>query len=237
MSGEGCAPQWRDRVTAWLDPIQTDRDTAADLLESRGFDPVFCIRVRGGEEDRHHIVQACAFFRTHCDDDAALAKPLDDSPPLDFSVLATLDGFTTAEAKQMLGFAGELDQLAALLRENGFATATTVTRLFCPMPETLWTKLDAMADALRIAREHNSAVDELAAKLAASDGLNWREKCGYERSEYDPTAPEQCDSGTCVAAHYEDHDPSVARANYRKWATIAIAHLATSQSDALPGNS
>lgn len=136
------------------------------------------------------------------------------APPLDFSVLATLDGFTTAEAKQMLGFAGDLDQLAQLLRQNCFDHLPR-RRLFIAATELMWVK--------------RHAVDELAAKLAASDGLNWHEQCGYERSAQDANAPEECDSATCVAANYEDHDASVARANYRKWAATAIAHLATPQ--------
>ena len=44
--------------------------------------------------------------------------------------------------------------------------------------------------------------------LAKADGLDWDERCAYEAGEVD------CDSSTCVAAHYEDHDPSFARRNY-----------------------
>lgn len=67
--------------------------------------------------------------------------------------------------------------------------------------------------------EATPAVEQIAAKLAASDGLDWHEVCAYERDE-DPE--DGCDSGTCVAAYYEDHDPDIARQNYRKWARIAF---------------
>ena len=65
-----------------------------------------------------------------------------------------------------------------------------------------------------------AAVDQLAAKLAAADGLDWDEQCGLELTDGD-----DCDSGTCVAVHYEDHDPEVARANYRRYARIALARV------------
>lgn len=62
-------------------------------------------------------------------------------------------------------------------------------------------------------------VEALAAKLAASDGLDWSEVCAYE---LDDVPDDGCGSGTCVAAHYEDHDPEVARGNYLKWARVAL---------------
>ncbi len=70
-----------------------------------------------------------------------------------------------------------------------------------------------------------AAVDQLAAKLAAADGIAWDEVCGLEQPDGD-----DCDSGTCVAAHYEDHDPDVARANYRRYARIALAHVGLAMS-------
>lgn len=61
-------------------------------------------------------------------------------------------------------------------------------------------------------------VDVLAAKLASSDGLVWTEPCGFEGDAGD------CDSSTCIAAHYEDHDPAHARDVYRRLALVALAH-------------
>lgn len=63
-------------------------------------------------------------------------------------------------------------------------------------------------------------VDALAAKLAAADGLDWAEVCGSEADDGDGC----CDSSTCVASHYEDHDPDVARDGYRRYALTALAH-------------
>ncbi|WP_242095446.1 hypothetical protein [Sphingomonas sp. CROZ-RG-20F-R02-07] len=60
-------------------------------------------------------------------------------------------------------------------------------------------------------------VDQLAAKLAAADGLNWAEPCGYDGDG------DCCDSDTCVAANYEDHDAEVGRAAYRRYARHALA--------------
>lgn len=61
-------------------------------------------------------------------------------------------------------------------------------------------------------------VDEVAARMAAADGLDWHEQCAHEASE----GANCCDSGTCVAAHYEDHDPAVARRQYRRYARVAL---------------
>lgn len=65
-----------------------------------------------------------------------------------------------------------------------------------------------------------AAVDHLAAKLATADGLDWNEQCAFERERL--ADPADCDSSTCIAAHHEDHDPDVARANYRRYARIAM---------------
>ncbi|RPF70477.1 hypothetical protein [Aurantiacibacter spongiae] len=55
-------------------------------------------------------------------------------------------------------------------------------------------------------------VEEAAALIAKSQGLNWNETCAYEA---DPDAwPGFCDSSTCIAAHFEDHDPDWARKYY-----------------------
>lgn len=63
--------------------------------------------------------------------------------------------------------------------------------------------------------------DQLAAALAKADGLNWHETCAYEA---DPDC-DGCDSSTCIAAFYEDHDPDVARGSYRRYADVAIAMI------------
>lgn len=62
-------------------------------------------------------------------------------------------------------------------------------------------------------------VDAIAARLAAVDGLKWDETCAGEQPDGDAG---DCDSSTCVAAHYEDHDPAVARAAYRRYARTAL---------------
>ncbi len=64
--------------------------------------------------------------------------------------------------------------------------------------------------------------DRLAAALAKRDGLDWEETCAYEA---DPDSRDGCGSATCVAAQYEDHDPEVARSNYRAYAETAIQML------------
>ncbi len=63
------------------------------------------------------------------------------------------------------------------------------------------------------------AIDRIAAKLAAADGLIWDEVCGYEAH---PVAG-NCDSGTCMGANFDDHDPDYARDQYRKYARVAFA--------------
>lgn len=56
--------------------------------------------------------------------------------------------------------------------------------------------------------------EQAARVLAASDGLNYDEVCGVDA---DPDNG-YCDSGTCVAAFYEDHDADHARVMYNKHA-------------------
>ncbi len=55
---------------------------------------------------------------------------------------------------------------------------------------------------------------------AKADGLDWDEVCGLEA---DPLG--ECDTGTCIATCYEDHDAGYARAVYRQQATAAYAAL------------
>lgn len=62
-------------------------------------------------------------------------------------------------------------------------------------------------------------VDDLAAKLAAVDGVHWAERCV---GEAEGGNAEDCESSTCIAAHYEDHDPETAREQYRRYARAAL---------------
>lgn len=73
-------------------------------------------------------------------------------------------------------------------------------------------------DRLASALPSPGGVDEVAARMAAADGLDWNEQCAFEASE----DADCCDSGTCVAAYYEDHDPEVARRWYRRHAEAAL---------------
>lgn len=63
---------------------------------------------------------------------------------------------------------------------------------------------------------HDPAVDQIAARMAEADGLDWNEACGFDTEAAD------CNSSTCVAAHYEDHDADCARGQYRKYARAAL---------------
>lgn len=53
-----------------------------------------------------------------------------------------------------------------------------------------------------------------------SQGLDPTEVCGLEIEDGD-----NCDSSTCCAAHFEDHDPAHARAVYRKISVATIAEM------------
>lgn len=64
--------------------------------------------------------------------------------------------------------------------------------------------------------------DELLRVLAKSDGLDWDEQCPYEAIDADLA---ECNSGTCIAAHYEDHDPDWARTQYGRRADAILALL------------
>lgn len=69
-----------------------------------------------------------------------------------------------------------------------------------------------------IERTDGTAIDRIAVRLAAADGLHWAEVCGYEAIP--PLS--NCESSTCVAAHFEDHDADYAREQYRKYARVAF---------------
>ena len=61
--------------------------------------------------------------------------------------------------------------------------------------------------------------EAVAAAIAHSDGLDFNEVCGVDANPDEG----ECDSGTCIAAHFEEHDAEYARSIYRHQATAAIA--------------
>ncbi|MGO1303645.1 MAG: hypothetical protein ACTMKV_02550 [Sphingomonas parapaucimobilis] len=70
----------------------------------------------------------------------------------------------------------------------------------------------------KVDQGNTDAIERIAARLAAADGRYWAEVCGY-----DAIPPlDHCDSETCVAANFEDHDPDYARDQYRKYARVAF---------------
>ena len=65
-------------------------------------------------------------------------------------------------------------------------------------------------------------IERTATALAKSHGLDFDEVCGIDANpDYG-----YCDSGTCIASGYEDHDAAYARACYRSDARAAIAIIA-----------
>ena len=64
-------------------------------------------------------------------------------------------------------------------------------------------------------------VERVAKALAKADGLDFDEVCGVDANPDDG----YCDSGTCVAAFYEDHDADHARGVYMRHARAAIAAM------------
>lgn len=60
-------------------------------------------------------------------------------------------------------------------------------------------------------------VEKVARAAAKADGLDWDEVCGHEAEK------DECDSGTCIAALCEDHDPDWARSHYLRLARAALA--------------
>jgi hypothetical protein len=59
--------------------------------------------------------------------------------------------------------------------------------------------------------------------LAKADGIDWDAICPYESKSAEEIGDIACESGTCVAAHYEDHEPDVARSRYRRLASAVSA--------------
>jgi len=72
----------------------------------------------------------------------------------------------------------------------------------------------ASADAL-------GEVERIAKALAKADGLDFDEVCGVDADPDDG----YCDSGTCVAAHWEEHDAEQARRWYMHLATAALSAM------------
>jgi hypothetical protein len=70
--------------------------------------------------------------------------------------------------------------------------------------------------------------EAIARALAKCDGADWDETCGLEIPDGD-----DCDSSTCVAAGYEDHDPDWARTRYLRQADAIIALLPAPDVEAL----
>lgn len=68
-------------------------------------------------------------------------------------------------------------------------------------------------------------IENVARALAQSHGLDFDEVCGVDA---DPDNG-YCDSGTCIASGYEDHDATYARAMYRADARAAIAAMQQAQ--------
>lgn len=69
------------------------------------------------------------------------------------------------------------------------------------------------------AGQSEEVVERVAKALAKADGLDFDEVCGCE------TEADECDSGTCVAAHLEDHDAEWARSWYIRHAHAALSAL------------
>lgn len=65
-------------------------------------------------------------------------------------------------------------------------------------------------------------VEAVARAIAASDGLDFGEFCGVDADPDDG----YCDSSTCVAAHWEEHDAEQARRWYLHLARAALATAA-----------
>lgn len=62
----------------------------------------------------------------------------------------------------------------------------------------------------------NAVIDQIAARMAKVDNLDWAETCGFEQDL------DECGSSTCIAAHCEDHDPEWCREQYRRYARTAL---------------
>jgi hypothetical protein len=68
---------------------------------------------------------------------------------------------------------------------------------------------------------NSELIERVARALAQSHGLDFDEVCGVDA---DPDNG-YCDSGTCIASGYEDHDAAYARSCYLADARAAIAAM------------
>ena len=68
---------------------------------------------------------------------------------------------------------------------------------------------------------HDEIVEVMARALAKDFGLDFDEVCGVDA---DPDEG-YCDSSTCVASGYEEHDAAYARRVFRSQATAALSAL------------
>lgn len=96
------------------------------------------------------------------------------------------------------------------LQIGGYIRAAAMDALIADSADMI--DAPASADAM-------GEVERVAKALAGADGLDWDEVCGVDA---DPDEG-YCDSGTCVAAHWEDHDAEKARRWYMHLATTALA--------------
>lgn len=67
----------------------------------------------------------------------------------------------------------------------------------------------------------NPVIEAMARAIAQSHGLDFDEVCGVDQSPDDG----YCDSGTCIASGYEEHDAAYARCCYRADARAAYAAM------------
>jgi hypothetical protein len=179
------------------------------------------------------------------------ARPnIDEAAPaaiLPAEILAALQtsAMTTA---QIAGYLGVLstpkvnERIARELQQHGFEERA-VRRLYEAFPRMFWLPRDldeqsalertfvipelpstmSGIEAKTIVVDEMPAlprggdIDNAAAAIAKTDGLDWSEQCGFEEGEDD------CGSGTCIAAHFEDHDPAMARDVYRRYARAAFS--------------
>jgi len=89
-----------------------------------------------------------------------------------------------------------------------------------PLKGMLHDDADLIAQAKPLDPPAQDEVEVVARALAKSHGVDFDEPCGMgEDGDGD------CDSSTCVAASFEDHDVDYARQYYRGLATAAIAAL------------
>ena len=87
--------------------------------------------------------------------------------------------------------------------------------------------LPAILAALKAQQPGEDVVERVARALAASDGLDFDEVCGVDAN------PDEgyCDSGTCIAAYWEEHDAEEARRLRMHHARAALAAMQEKPND------